>query len=83
MRIEAFVDHGLDTLHKDLATALATMQDKTAAVATAAEGSERSAREGEALAALTTARAALGALKQASQQLAVPLATLQKLMAEG
>ena len=77
------VDHGLDTLRKDLATALATMQDKTAAVATAAEGSERSAREGEALAALTNARAALGALKQASQQLAVPLATLQKLMAEG
>lgn len=77
------VDGRLDALREALATALAAVQDKTAAVATAAEGSERSAREAEAQAALTQARAALDALKLASQQLAEPLATLQKLTAEG
>lgn len=77
------VDGRLDTLREALATALAAVQDKTAAVATAAEGSERSAREAEAQAALTQARAALEALKLASQQLAEPLARLQKLTAEG
>jgi hypothetical protein len=77
------VDGGVDALRDALATALAAVQDKTAAVATAAEGNERSAREGEAQDALTQARVALDALDQASKRLATLLADLQTLTAVG
>ncbi|MDT9001750.1 hypothetical protein RQP53_20905 [Paucibacter sp. APW11] len=77
------VEAGFDALRKAFGEAYAVAQDKFAAVATAAEGTDRSAREAEAQIAMKKARDALDALKQASQLLAEQLEMLRKQTAEG
>jgi hypothetical protein len=77
------IDGKLDALRQALSEAFAIVQDKVAAVATAAEGTDRATREAESVAAISKAREAYQALKQEVQLLAEAIATLRTLTAEG